>query len=66
MAHDVPAEAGAVAGHRIGIRGKMALSIAFILACSLVASAVAFIGYASVDTTIGTITKRSIPAESLA
>ena len=46
----------------IGIRGKMVLSIAVILACGLIASVVAVVGYSAVDGTIATIAGRSIPA----
>jgi len=47
---------------RIGIRGKILLSIGLILACGLAAGGVALIGYARVEASNDVITRRSIPA----
>lgn len=62
MSYAVTSNDGRKIKRKLGIRGKMVIAIAALLACGLIASVVAIRGYARVDTTIEKITGRSIPA----
>ena len=53
---------GSGAGFRVGVRGKLMLSIAVVLAGTLVAASVAVVGYGNVRDTIDAIVGRAVPS----